>query len=91
MKKSKKLYKKLLILFIGVYAIYTLINQQKVLNQYSDNNKEIATKIQEQKEYNKELLAQKENIDSDEFIEKTAREELDMYLPNEKVYIDIGM
>lgn len=91
MKKSKKLYKKLLILFIGIYAIFTLINQQKVLNQYDDNNKELLSQINEQQEYNQELLAQKENIDSDEFIEETAREKLDMYLPNEKVFIDIGI
>lgn len=91
MKKNKKLYKRLLMIFIGIYAIFTLINQQKVLNQYNDNNKQLLGQINEQKEYNEELLAQKENIDSDEFIEETAREKLEMYLPNEKVFIDIGI
>ena len=30
------------------------------------------------------------NINSKEYIEEVAREKLDMYLPNEKVYIDIS-
>ena len=73
----KKLYKRLLILAVILYASFTLINQQKELNQYNKNN-------------NQKLLAEKENVDSKEFIEETAREKLDMYYPNEKVYIDSG-
>ena len=32
----------------------------------------------------------KEDIESNDFIEDMAREKLDMYLPNEKVYMDTG-
>ena len=74
-----------------VYAIFTLTNQQKVLNQYSKNSKELASKIEEQQTYNGELVSEKENGDSKEFIEQMAREKLEMYYPNEKVYIDKGM
>lgn len=89
--KKKKLYKKLLIVLVLAYAIFTLANQQKMLNQYDKNSKELASKIQEQQEYNKQLIAEKENVNSEEFIEQTAREQLDMYYPNEKVYLDKGM
>ena len=89
--KKKKLYKKLLILLVLIYAIFTLINQQKVLNQYSENSKELAKKLDEQQIYNEELVAEKENVNSKEFIEQTAREMLEMYYPNEKIYIDKGM
>ena len=34
--------------------------------------------------------ALKDNIDTPEYIEQLAREKLDMYLPNERVYIDIN-
>ena len=68
-----------------------LQNQQKVLNQYSANSKELASKIEEQETYNKELVAEKENVNSKEYIEQIAREKLDMYYPNEKIYIDKGM
>ena len=89
--KKKNLYKKLLILLVLIYAIFTLVNQQKVINQYTANSKELASKIEEQKTYNKELVAEKENVNSKEYIEQIAREKVDMYYPNEKIYIDKGM
>lgn len=89
--KKNKLYKRLLIMLVLLYAIFTLINQQKVINQYNENSKEFASKIEEQQVYKDELVAEKENVNSKEFIEQTAREKLDMYYPNEKVYIDKGM
>ena len=89
--KKKKLYKRLLTILVLVYAIFTLTNQQKVLNQYSKNSKELASKIEEQQTYNGELVSEKENVDSKQFIEQMAREKLEMYYPNEKVYIDKGM
>ena len=89
--KKKKLYKRLLILLVLGYAIFTLINQQKVLNQYTENSKQLASKIQEQEAYKEELSNEKENVNSKEFIEQMAREKLEMYYPNEKVYIDKGM
>lgn len=91
MKKNKKLYKRLLILIIAIYTIFTLVNQQKTLNQYSKNNKELTQQIEKQKAYNEELLQEKENVNSEEFIEQMAREKLDMYYPNERVYVDNGM
>ena len=45
--------------------------------------------IEEQTEYQKKLAETKTNINSEEYIEKMAREKLDMYLPNETVYVDI--
>ena len=36
-----------------------------------------------------ELLATQENVNSEEYIEKIAREKLEMYYPNETVFIDI--
>ena len=91
MRKNKKIYKKILILIIAIYAIFTLVNQQKTLNQYSKNSEELTGQINEQKAYNEELAKQKENVDSEEFIEQMAREKLDMYYPNERVYVDNGM
>lgn len=89
--KRRKLYKKLLILLVLIYAIFTLVNQQKVINQYTSNSKELASKIEEQETTNKQLVAEKENVNSKEYIEQIAREKLDMYYPNEKVYMDKGM
>lgn len=91
MKKNKKIYKKLLILIIGIYVIITLINQQKSLNQYSTESKELSQKIEQEEENKEELAKKKEDVNSLEFIEQTAREKLDMYYPNERIYVDKGM
>ena len=89
--KKNKLLKRILILIIAVYAVFTLVNQQKTLNEYGKNSEELNTQIAEAEEKKEELTKQKDNVDSLEFIEQTAREKLDMYYPNEKVYVDQGM
>ena len=89
--KKKKILKRLVILLIAIYVIFTLINQQKTLNQYSRNSEELNTQIAEAEEEKEELTNQKENVDSLEFIEKTARDMLDMYYPNERVYVNQGI
>ena len=91
MKKNKKIYIKLLIFIISLYAIFTLISKQNTLNQYSKNSQELSQKIEEEKQEKEELAKKKEDVNSLEFIEQTAREKLDMFYPNEKVYIDKGM
>ena len=91
MRKNKKIYKKLLLLVIAIYVIFTLINQQKTLNQYQEDRNKLASQIEEEKEYKEELAKKKDDVTSLDFIEQTAREKLDMYYPNEKVYMDRGM
>lgn len=87
----KKIYKKVLILLIGIYVVFVLINQQNTLNQYSQESEELSEKIQEEQETKEELAKKKDDVNSLEFIEQTAREKLDMYYPNERVYVDTGM
>ena len=91
MKKSKKLYKRLLVSIIGIYVVFTLFNQQKILNQYSQDSQKLSQQIEEEKENKEELAKKKDDVNSLEFIEQTAREKLDMYYPNERVYLDKGM
>ena len=91
MNKSKKIYKKLLIVAIVIYVALTLINQQKTLNQYSKDGEKLAVELQEEQEYKEQLAKQQEEVNSIEFIEQTARDKHDMYLPNERVYVDAGI
>ena len=91
MKKNRKIYKKLLIIAIIIYVIFTIFSQQKTLNQYSEDSNKITAQIEEQKKYKEELSKKKDDVTSLEFIEKMAREKLEMYYPNEKVYVDRGM
>lgn len=91
MKKNKKILRNLLIIAIVIYIAYVFINQQKTLNQYSKNTKELNQQIASEEATNEDLKQQKDNVNSLEFIEEMAREKLDMYYPNERVYMDQGM
>lgn len=86
----KKVYKRLFVLIFGIYVIYTFIMQQQTLNAYQAETKKYNLEIEKAQEEQEKLNTTKNNINSNEFIEQVAREKLDMYLPNERVYIDIG-
>ena len=91
MKKNKKLYRNLILIAISVYFIFTIFSQQTTLSQYSQDAKDLSQKIECEKEKKEELAKKKDDVNSLEFIEQTAREKLDMYYPNERVYVDKGM
>lgn len=86
----KKVYKNVIIAVFLIYFVVTIISQQKTLNQYKTETATYSKQLEDAKEKNAELVETKENVDSTEYIEAVAREKLDMYLPNERVYIDIG-
>lgn len=88
-QKMKNLLKKVLILIFIIYFIYTIISQQKTLNAYAQEKESVNDQIDVAEETQAELTEMKENINSDEYIEQIAREKLEMYYPNERVYIDI--
>lgn len=88
MKRSRKLLLNLVFVLIAIYAVFRILNQQQALDQYQKQQEQLVAQIDEQNEYKEELNKKKDNIESLDYIEQAAREYLDMYLPNEKVYID---
>ena len=89
-QKLNKLGKKLLFFAIFAYIIYIFIGQQKTLNSYKTAQKYYKEQLNKQLAYQESLTETRDNINSKEYIEEIAREKLDMYLPNERVYIDKG-
>lgn len=91
--KKNKIFKRIMIIvflvIVGIYVITTFISQQKTLNSYKTTQDYYAMQIEVQKKQKEALTETKNNINSPEYIEEIAREKLDMYLPNERVYIDI--
>lgn len=83
----KKL-KNLAFIVIAVYAVLTFTNQEKILNSYREQKTEIANQIEDAEEQKQQLTISKENANSLEYIEKVAREKLNMYYPNERIYVD---
>ena len=76
---------------IGVilYFIYVCVTQQQSLDSYKREAEKYQEDIVEAKKENNKLQHIQNNVDSTEYIEDVAREKLGMYLPNERVYIDV--
>jgi cell division protein FtsB len=87
--RSGKLKMSILIplIFIG-YCCYTLFEQQMQINKYDSQIKLYGTEIEEKNELIDYYNNQKDNVDSDEYIEKVARESLGLVKPYEKIFID---
>ena len=88
MKNLKKIIKRLICIVILIYAIVTFCKQQKILNTYASNKAVLNNQIEEANKKKEDLNKIKENANSEQYIEEIAREKLDMYLPNERVYIN---
>lgn len=86
---KSKLYK-LIVVALVIYAVYILYNQQLKLDSYASEKQYYQDQIDGLNKQKEELIAEKENVNSPEYIEDIAREKLDMYLPNEKVFIDVS-
>lgn len=85
-----KLIKKLCFIIFLIYVSVVFVNQQMTLNSYQSQKEYYSMQIEETKEYNETLIATKENLKSDEYIEAISRDKLDMYSKNERVYININ-
>lgn len=88
MKKKLKI-NRIIVLIACVYFLYVAISQQKTLKVYQDEATIYENQIEKANEKTTELKEIKSNVNSTEYIENVAREKLGMYLPNERVYIDI--
>ena len=86
----KFILKRVLVIAIAIYVIYTFFSQQKSLNMYKADEQYYLEQIAQEEEKKEELNKTKANINSKDYIEEIARDKLNMYLPNEKVYIDIN-
>ena len=89
MKIIKKIYKKVLLSVIIGYVACVFVSQQQTIDNYKREINQYDEQIQEAKDTKESLIAMKDNVNSPEYIEEIAREKLGMYLPNERVYIDI--
>lgn len=87
-KKNNKMLFKIIFFFIIGYVVYIFAQQQRDINKYAMEAKYYEDLIVEANGENELLTKEKENINSDEYIEKIAREKLGYIMPNETIYID---
>ncbi len=86
----KAIIKRILFIVLAIYVIYTFISQQKLLNTYAKEGQEYSNQIEKANEVQSELTETLQSLNSTDYIEGIARDKLDMYLPNERVYIDMS-
>jgi cell division protein FtsB len=89
-KKKKGKFWFIVIALILLYSGYISVSLKGLLDSKKEQHAELQNKITLQKKQKAELEKQMKNIDSDEYIEKVAREELGMVKKNERVYIDVN-
>ncbi len=85
---NNKWFSKLILLGVVGYVGYTLIAQQITFNKYDKEYAYYENKKVEEEYRNQDLLNEKDNINSDDYIEKIARDKLGLVMPNETIYID---
>lgn len=71
-----------------VYAAFSFTSQSKELYSINLEIKELESKIQKEKSRKQDLIEEKDEISSDESIEKIAREKLGMVRDGERVFVD---
>lgn len=88
-KKKKKIRLFHVVAFAFVlYFVYTLYDQQLQINKYDSQIEMYNSDIKSKNELKEYYSGQKVSINSDEYIEKIARESLGYVKPYEKIFID---
>lgn len=87
-KTKRKIF--LCIVYIGLlgYGGYTVLQQQYQLADLNRNKTELSRKVELEQQKNEQLNADKENANSDEMVEKIAREKLGLIRADEKIFVD---
>ena len=77
----------LVVAFVG-YCSYTILNQQIQINKYDSQISMYEKEIESKNELISYYNEQKNNVNSDEYIESVARESLGLVKPYEKIFVD---
>lgn len=88
MKKKVSPINFFVILFLIVYSGITFIKQEIEIKKYEKEKQVYLEQIAMAKEKNVKYRKYSEYVNTDEYIEKIAREKLRMLLPEEKIYIE---
>ena len=88
-KKSSRLGL-VIVLVALIFFGYVMVDQQHMFYMKEVERARVEKKMTQEKKQNEELNRQKDMLDSDEYIEKVAREKLGMVKKGEKVFVDIN-
>lgn len=91
-KKSKRPFKAkgIVIILLIVYLLYTLTAQHMIIRRTQAKEKQIQAQIEQITEENDRLKEELERTQSDEYIEKVARERLGLIKSGEIMFVDVN-
>ena len=91
-KQKTSLLLKIAVFAFSVYMIAALVNQQVQISEKSSQLEEIHEQLKVQEIRNEEIRrAISDNaVQTDEYIERYAREELDYAKPGERIFVNIA-
>jgi len=92
-KKKKKIeldYIRIILVIFVAYFVCTIVKQQFSLNEYDVKIADLEMQIETANEQAEELNELKEKVNTTEYIETVARNELGLIKPYEKIFIDVN-
>jgi len=87
---AKKLVVLAAVLVVCIGVVCKIVEQQITLSRYDDLAEEYKQKIAEAQLENQKLEDEKKQADTDEYIQRAARDKLGLVKPNERVFVDIS-
>ncbi len=90
-KRRRPFDRTIILFFMVVFFIAISVgigSQLSVYGKYKQEAEQILEQIQQEQEKNAEYLREKEYYNSDEYIEKVARQQLGLVMPNEILYVN---
>ncbi len=87
-KKNNLRLRHLILILFSIYVVTTFVSQQKTIRALKTEKAMKEEEIVKLKKEVKELDKEIKDSDSLEFVEKVAREELNMVKPKEIIYVD---
>ena len=87
---AKKLVILAAVLVVCIGVVCKIIEQQITLSRYDALAEEYKQKIAEAQLENQKLEDEKAKADTDEYIQRAARDKLGLVKPNERVFVDIS-
>lgn len=89
-KNNKFNFMSFVIIILIAYFSYTFYTQQLQINKYNSQIEILENDISYKEDLTETYKEARENVNSDEYIEKVAREELGLIKPYEKIFIDVN-
>lgn len=85
---TKRFLTVLIVAFFSIYFVYIMIWQQITISRKDNEIKALEEQITAATQQTEKLQQELDNLNDPEYLEKIAREKLNLVLPNERIFVD---